>query len=199
MNIEKVKIGQVKPNEANPRVIRDDKFRKLVESIKGFPEMLKIRPIVVDEDMIVLGGNMRLRACKEAGLKDVFIIRANDLTGAQKAEFVIKDNSSSGEWDWDMLANEWNVTDLDNWALDVWKIALDNEEVTEDDDVTTNNEKFMHVNDIAVDYFNNDMKKFEIFVHQEKYDQVLNKLNDIKKSQLHETNSDAIVWLILNS
>ena len=199
MNIEKVKIGQVKPNEANPRVIRDDKFRKLVESIKGFPEMLKIRPIVVDENMIVLGGNMRLRACKEAGLKDVFIIRANDLTGAQKAEFVIKDNSSSGEWDWDMLANEWNVTDLDNWALDVWKIALDNEEVTEDDDVTTNNEKFMHVNDIAVDYFNNDMKKFEIFVHQEKYDQVLNKLNDIKKSQLHETNSDAIVWLILNS
>ena len=98
-----------------------------------------------------------------------------------------------------MLANEWNVTDLDNWALDVWKIALDDEEVTEDDDVTTNNEKFMHVNDIAVDYFNNDMKKFEIFVHQEKYDQVLNKLNDIKKSQLHETNSDAIVWLILNS
>ena len=198
MNIEKVKIGQVKPNETNPRVIRDDKFRKLVESIKGFPEMLKIRPIVVDENMIVLGGNMRLRACKEAGLKDVFIIRANDLTEAQKAEFVIKDNASSGEWDWDMLANEWNVTDLDNWALDVWKISLD-DEVTEGEDIITNNEKFLHVDDIAVDYLNGDMKKFEIFVDQQDYDEVLRKLNALKKREELETNSDAIVWLILNS
>jgi hypothetical protein len=198
MNIEKVKIGQVKPNETNPRVIRDDKFRKLVESIKGFPEMLKIRPIVVDENMIVLGGNMRLRACKEAGLKDVFIIRANDLTESQKAEFVIKDNASSGEWDWDMLANEWNVTDLDNWALDVWKISLD-DEVTEGEDIITNNEKFLHVDDIAVDYLNGDMKKFEIFVDQQDYDEVLRKLNALKKREELETNSDAIVWLILNS
>jgi hypothetical protein len=198
MNIEKVKIGQVKPNEANPRVIRDDKFRKLVESIKGFPEMLKIRPIVVDENMIVLGGNMRLRACKEAGLKDVFIIRANDLTETQKAEFVIKDNASSGEWDWDMLANEWNVTDLDNWALDVWKISLD-DEVTESEDIITNNENFQHVDDIAVDYLNGDMKKFEIFVDQQDYDEVLTKLNALKKREELETNSDAIVWLILNS
>jgi len=108
MKIEKVKISKVKLNPNNPRLIKDEKFKKLVNSIKELPEMLEIRPIVVNSDMIVLGGNMRLKACKEAGLKEVYIIVADNLTEEQQREFLIKDNTSGGEWDWDMLANEWD-------------------------------------------------------------------------------------------
>ncbi len=121
MNIEQVKLSKVKNNPNNPRLIKDYKFKKLVNSIKEFPEMLKIRPIVVNEDMIVLGGNMRLKACREAGLKEVFIIKVSELTEEQQREFVIKDNSGFGEWDWDMLANEWDNAQLNEWGLDVWQ------------------------------------------------------------------------------
>lgn len=114
-----VNIKEVKPNPNNPRIIKDDKFKKLVNSILEFPKMLEIRPIVVNDDMIVLGGNMRLKACKEAGLKEVPIIMASDLTEDEQKQFIIKDNVSGGEWDWDMLANEWNIEELDAWGLDV--------------------------------------------------------------------------------
>jgi hypothetical protein len=107
MKIEKAKIEDVKSNPNNPRVIKDDKYKKLVKSIKEFPEMLEIRPIVVDEDGIVLGGNMRLKACKEAGLKEVHIIKASELTEDQKKEFILKDNQSFGEWDAKLLS-EWD-------------------------------------------------------------------------------------------
>jgi hypothetical protein len=119
MKIEDVKISSIKLNDKNPRLIKDDKFKKLVKSIQDFPEMLKIRPIVVNNDMVVLGGNMRLRACKEAGLKIVPIIKADDLTPEQQNEFVIKDNVGFGEWDWDILANEWDSELLGEWGLDV--------------------------------------------------------------------------------
>jgi hypothetical protein len=119
MNSKKVKISEVKANPNNPRIIKDDKFAKLVQSIKDFPQMLEIRPIVVNADMVVLGGNMRLRACKEAGLKEVPIILADDLTEEQQREFIIKDNVSGGEWDWEQLANEWDANKLDEWGLDV--------------------------------------------------------------------------------
>jgi len=124
MKTETVKISEVKSNPNNPRIIKDDKFKKLVESVKTFPEMLNIRPIVVNSDMVVLGGNMRLRACKEAGLKEIPIIKADTLTPEQQSEFIIKDNVSGGEWDWNMLANEWNAEELDAWGLDV-PIAFD--------------------------------------------------------------------------
>jgi site-specific DNA-methyltransferase (adenine-specific) len=117
--IENVKLSKVKSNPNNPRLIKDDKFKKLVNSIKEFPEMLKIRPIVVNEEMIVLGGNMRLKACKEAGLKEVFIIKASELTEEQQREFIIKDNSGFGEWDWDMIANEWDTEQLEEWGIDL--------------------------------------------------------------------------------
>lgn len=113
------KISEIKANPNNPRIIKDDKFAKLVKSIKEFPEMLQIRPIVVNGDMIVLGGNMRLKACKEAGLKEVPVIKANDLTDEQQREFIIKDNSGFGEWDMDMLANEWSDLPLGDWGLDL--------------------------------------------------------------------------------
>ena len=117
--IQKVKIKEIKPNPNNPRICKDDKFKKLVKSIQDFPEMLEIRPIVVNDEMIVLGGNMRLKACIEAGLKDVPIIKASNLTIEQQNEFIIKDNVGFGEWDWDVLANEWDSEQLEDWGLDV--------------------------------------------------------------------------------
>jgi site-specific DNA-methyltransferase (adenine-specific) len=113
-----VKITEVKVNPNNPRLIKDEKFKKLVQSVKDFPEMLNIRPIVVNKDMIILGGNMRFKACKEAGLKEVPIIVA-DLTEEQQREFLIKDNTSGGEWDWEVLANEWDTDQLEAWGLDL--------------------------------------------------------------------------------
>ena len=113
-----VKISQIKLNPNNPRLIKDDKFKNLVQSIKNFPEMLDIRPIVVNQDMIILGGNMRFKACKEAGLKEVPII-VTDLTEDKQREFLIKDNTSGGEWDWDILANEWSTEELEEWGLDL--------------------------------------------------------------------------------
>lgn len=116
-----VKINEVKSNPNNPRIIKDDKFKKLVASIKELPQMLELRPIVVNEDMIVLGGNMRLKACKEAGLKEIPIIKASELNEEQQRAFIIKDNVGFGEWDWDALANEWDAELLIEWGLDVWK------------------------------------------------------------------------------
>jgi DNA modification methylase len=133
MKTEQVSISEVKPNPNNPRIIKDDKFAKLVQSIKDFPKMLEIRPIVVNADMIVLGGNMRLKACKEAGLKKVHIIKAEDLTEEQQREFIIKDNVSGGEWDWEQLANEWDVEQLDAWGLDVPDFTAEEIEPEEDD------------------------------------------------------------------
>lgn len=116
---QKVKISEIKTNPKNPRLIKDDKFRKLVKSVKEFPQMLELRPIVVDENNIILGGNMRFKACKEAGLKDIYIVRAENLTDEQKDEFIVKDNVGFGEWDWDMLANEWDENQLEQWGLDL--------------------------------------------------------------------------------
>ena len=119
MQVLKVKISDVKTNPKNPRLIKDDKFKKLVKSIQEFPQMLELRPIVVDENNIVLGGNMRLKACIEVGLKEVFIVKAEDLTKQQKDEFIVKDNVGFGEWDWDILANEWDTEKLDEWGLNI--------------------------------------------------------------------------------
>jgi ParB-like chromosome segregation protein Spo0J len=119
MKTKIVKIGDVKINPNNPRLIKDDKFAKLVQSIKDLPQMLDIRPIVVNSDMVVLGGNMRLKACKEAGLKQVPIIIADNLTEDQQREFLIKDNVSGGEWDWLMIQSEWDTNELSEWGLEV--------------------------------------------------------------------------------
>ena len=119
MKPNKIKISKIKSNPNNPRLIKDYKFRKLVKSIKEFPEMLKLRTIVVDENNIILGGNMRYKACIEAGLKEIYVIQADDLSEDQKKEFIIKDNSSFGEWDWDVIANEWDIKDLNDWGVDM--------------------------------------------------------------------------------
>jgi hypothetical protein len=126
------KISDVKLNPNNPRLIKDDKFKKLVQSIKDFPEMLSIRPIVVNKDMIILGGNMRFRACKEAGITEIPVI-VTDLSEDKQREFLIKDNISGGEWDWDLLANEWDNEELVEWGLDVWTQPMDINEMNESD------------------------------------------------------------------
>jgi len=132
-----IKISEVKPNPNNPRTIKDEKFKQLVQSIKDFPEMLNLRPIVVNDEMIVLGGNMRLKACKEAGLKEVPIIKASNLTEQQQKEFIIKDNVGFGEWDWEQLSNEWDVDELTEWGLDVPNFDTDEVLEAEEDDFDT--------------------------------------------------------------
>jgi site-specific DNA-methyltransferase (adenine-specific) len=132
-----VKISEVKPNPKNPRLIKDGKFQKLVTSIKEFPDMLNKRPLIVftdvDNKYVVLGGNMRLKACKEIGLKEIPIIIADEWTEEQKNEFLIKDNVGFGEWDWDSLANEWDAEKLDDWGLDL-PIDLSVEELEAEED-----------------------------------------------------------------
>ena len=131
--IEKVPINKVFPNPNNPRIIKDHKFKKLVNSIEEFPEMLKLRPIVVNKQMEILGGNMRYKACKRVGLKEVYIIKADNLTDKQTEEFIVKDNVGFGEWDWDILANEWDVKELEEWGLDGFPFDEDVLEAEEDD------------------------------------------------------------------
>jgi ParB-like chromosome segregation protein Spo0J len=112
-------ITQIKSNPNNPRLIKDHKFKQLVKSIQDFPQMLELRPIVIDEHNMVLGGNMRLKACLEAGLTDVPVIHANNLSEEKKKEFIVKDNVGYGEWDWDDLANNWDALELTEWGLDI--------------------------------------------------------------------------------
>lgn len=123
-----MKLNKLKKNPDNPRFIRDTAFKKLVASIKDFPEMMALRPIIVDEDFIVLGGNMRLEVLRIAGfteIPDTWVKQVKGLTELQKREFVIKDNSSYGDWDWDILANEWGELPLSEWAVDVPSFDLD--------------------------------------------------------------------------
>jgi hypothetical protein len=119
LKVEWVKIGSVKTNPGNPRIIKDDKFKKLVESIQSFPEMLLLRPIVINSEGVILGGNMRLKALQELKYKEIPVVRANDLSDAQQREFLIKDNVGFGIWDWDILANEWDANELADWGLDL--------------------------------------------------------------------------------
>jgi len=114
----KMKIEDIKPNPDNPRTIKDDNFKKLVTSIKEFPEMLEAREIVLNKEHIILGGNMRYRAAKEAGIKEL-PVKIVDWSEEKQKEFIIKDNVSGGDWDWDLLANEWNEEELEKWGLDL--------------------------------------------------------------------------------
>lgn len=119
MKPQLVAINKIQPNADNPRLIKNIKFKKLVKSIEDLPSMLQLRPIVVDEDMVILGGNMRYKACIEAGLKEIPIIIADELNEDEKKAFVIKDNVSYGEWDWDILGNEYDFEALDDWGMDL--------------------------------------------------------------------------------
>ena len=166
MKPNKIKIHKIKSNPNNPRLIKDVKFKKLVKSIKEFPEMLKLRPIVVDEKNIILGGNMRHKACIEAGLKEVYVIQADDLTEKQKEEFIIKDNVGFGEWDWDLLANDWTNEKLNEWGLDVWE------------------DKGYEVEDFFTEEQEKD-EQYKIVLHytKDEYDQLIEILNNTQGSK----------------
>ena len=125
-------INKIKSNPNNPRVIKDDKFKNLVQSLKDLPEMAQVRPIVVNQDMIVLGGNMRLTAMKEAGWKEA-PVAVVDWDEDKQRQFIIKDNVGFGEWDWDMLANEWDAESLGDWGLDVPQMSETEMEAEEDE------------------------------------------------------------------
>jgi DNA modification methylase len=133
---KEMKLSQIKKNPANPRVIRDEKFEKLKNSIKSFPQMMSLRPIVVDESGTILGGNMRyeaIKALKMAEIPDEWVKRAEDLTEEEKKEFIVKDNVGFGEWDWDSIANEWDDLPLSDWGLDVPGFEMVKDETTDND------------------------------------------------------------------
>jgi DNA modification methylase len=135
-----MKLSLIKSNPNNPRIIKDEKFKKLVQSIKDFPEMIEKRPMVcvtdIDGSIYPLGGNMRLKALQELKYKeipDTWVVMADDWTEEKRREFVIKDNVGFGEWDWDDLANNWDVEELENWGLDIPDFAVKELEAEEDD------------------------------------------------------------------
>lgn len=177
MKSEIVKISLVKLNPNNPRIIKDEKFQKLVQSIKDFPKMLELRPIVVNDDMVVLGGNMRLRACKEAGLKEVPIIRASDLSDDEQKQFIIKDNNGFGEWDWDILANEWDADELNEWGLDLPGGFNGDEDKSKDEGIEEEKEYFAVV---IVAYENvNDLDKITALYELDNVDMSTKVKNEI--------------------
>jgi len=131
--IKKVSITEVKPNGSNPRIIKDPKFKQLVQSIQEFPEMLELRPIIVNSDMVILGGNMRYKACMDAGIKEIPIMIADSLDEAKQKEFIVKDNVGFGEWDWDIVNSEWDASNLEEWGLDLPEYTDTEVEAEEDD------------------------------------------------------------------
>jgi len=116
--VKKMLLKDIKPNPSNPRTIKDDSFKKLVKSIKEFPEMLEVRPLILNQENVILGGNMRFKAAREAGIKEL-PVKIVDWSEDKQKEFIIKDNVSGGEWDWDILANEWDTELLDDWGLEL--------------------------------------------------------------------------------
>jgi hypothetical protein len=186
--IKKVKISEVKKNPNNPRLIKDYKYQKLVKSIKDFPEMLELRPIVVDENMIILGGNMRYRASVDAGLGEVWIKIADNLTEDQKKEFVIKDNSNFGEWDWDLLANEWDIKALSDWGLDLPAVYFDDDEEPEFDEEELDQD--------LDTYINNNIKQIVLYYNTEEYEAVIESLDKLKESLNIDDNSKLVKHLI---
>jgi len=187
--IEHVLISTLKENENNPRNINRHKFEKLKNSIKDFPEMLALRPIVVDEDNIILGGNMRYKASKELGLKKVYVIQAKNLSDAQVKEFIIKDNVGFGDWDWDILANSWDTSLLTDWGVDVWKNSDDFSFDIEDEE-----EEEEEKRKISDDNYSS----FEIIMYHENKIKLVSVLSKIKKEKQFDKLEDALMTLIEN-
>ena len=185
--MEKLNIAAINPNEENPRFITDAKFKKLVKSIKDFPEMLEARPLVIDEDNVVLGGNMRLKALKSAGVMEVPVKKVIGWSEQQKREFVIKDNLSYGEWDYDLLANQWHLEPLNDWGLNIWEAKEDYFDL--DNSPAENNSSQPSLAD-------DDYSKFEIIMRHDNKIKFLKILSDIKQDFYLEKQEDSILKLI---
>ena len=189
-----VKASEVKPNPKNPRLIKDEKFKKLVRSIQEFPDMLNKRPLIVftdvDNKYVVLGGNMRLKAINELKLKEVPIIVADEWTEEQKAEFLIKDNVGFGEWDWDSLANEWDAKKLDDWGLNV---PLFNDDMT-------NNEDYEGLDQLSkLDKFlSAELKRMFLVYDNDTFENVVNWFNQQQEKHELENHSQVVLKLMEN-
>jgi hypothetical protein len=186
--IKKVKITEVISNPNNPRLIKDDKFKKLVKSIQEFPDMLNVRPIVVNKDMVVLGGNMRLKAIKEAGIKEINVDIV-DWNEPQQKEFIIKDNASYGEWDWDDLANNWDAEELVQWGVDTW-LNKGNDDLLELGDKTE--EESTNAPKITDEGYS----LFEIVMLHENKVYLFDVLNQVKREFLFDKTEDALMEII---
>ena len=204
-NIELSKLeinkGQIEGLPKNPRLIKDAKFEKLKKSIEDNPEMLGMREVLVfphGSKYVIIGGNMRFQACKELQFVTVPCkVLSKDTTAEQLRAITIKDNVSFGEHDWDLLANEWDNIEISDWGMEVWVMPdLLSDDVAED--IVTNNNTYKDTDGYAMDYLNSDIKKFEIFINKNDYDKIVQKLNEVKSKENLETNSDAIIHLILN-
>jgi hypothetical protein len=173
MNTKIIKLSAIKQNPNNPRSINKDKFAKLVKSIEEFPRMLELRPLVLNNDNMVLGGNMRLKACKHIGLTEVPVVYADDLTEEEQRQFIIKDNVGYGAWDWDLLANEWANTDLADWGLDVWQ---------PEDEVDYSILDELDVDGDVADMSNNVKKAIQIEFDIEHYDEAYQLINEARSN-----------------
>lgn len=171
-----MKLKDIKPNPNNPRVIRNDRFTKLKQSIQEFPKMMALRPIVLDSDNIILGGNMRYRALQDLNYREIldsWVCYANDLTEDEKRRFIIADNVSFGTNDWDELANTWDNIELIDWGLEVW----DGEEIIEGDQQPIDKEVLK--TRITLEYT------------EEEYETISKKFNEMKGSK------EQIVWKLM--
>jgi hypothetical protein len=186
-----MKIAELKSNPNNPRLIKDDKFKKLCTSIEQFPKMMELRPIIIDENNIILGGNMRFNALKHLGYKELpseWVKQASELTEEQKQEFIVKDNVGFGEWDWDILANEWEAEKLAEWAVPS-AVFNDNKDYFEVD------KKGTQGND-APSATSDTHSTFELIMLHENKLLLLEALNKIKSAFLFEKQEEAIMELV---
>jgi hypothetical protein len=188
MKIEKLPVSELKFNEENPRTITDANLKKLIKSVQEFPEMLDIRPIVINGDSVVLGGNMRLKACIEAGITEVPVMRVKNLTKEQELEFIIKDNISGGDWDWDLLANDWDTNLLGDWGLN---IKTDDFFELDGSKNATNSSSSSEPRGTDDDY-----SVFELVMLHENKLELLDTLNKIKSNFLFEKQEEALMELI---
>jgi len=183
-----IKVKDITPNPNNPRTIKKEQLDKLKRSIQGFPEMLYLRPIVLNSDKVILGGNMRLRALKELNIEEVPYIQVTDLTPEQENEFIVKDNLNYGDWNWDLISQDWNLDHLNNWGLDIPKWLNDDEAEPEFDENI--NHKYLHT------YINSKVKQIVMFLSAEQYETAIKDMERIMENEGLESNTEVILYLI---
>jgi hypothetical protein len=188
---EIVSVKEIKSNDSNPRIIKDDKFMKLVRSLQEFPAMLEYRPVIVNQDMVILAGNMRYKAAKYLGYDKIPTIIAKELTEKEQRELIIKDNVGYGEWDWDMLANQWDNEELDSWGLDIPNFESLSEIESKGRMNATLDEKLDT-------YLNATIKQIVLYYEYEEYEEVILNLNKIAEKNNLDDNSSVLKFLIEN-
>lgn len=188
MKIENIRIDFIQENPNNPRTINNDKMRKLTKSIKEFPEMLEIRPVVIDKNNVVIGGNQRFRAAQAAGLTEIPVIKAEQLTDEQRKQFIIKDNTNMGDWDWEMVLESWNEDELKEWGIDLpdFNDNLTNNETYEGLDALSKLDKFMSA----------EVKRMFLVYDAETFVNVVNWFNKMQNKYNVEDNNQVILKLM---